>query len=809
MGMEASPTNGENFFVGFEPNILDQYDSSTYHFRLFLTRQDFFISGKIGERSDQITVAESGVTGIGIDEVIIEDVHGYSAEVGGSTTALSVKMTLKEPFNANLFDKLYTASLELGIDNYTKCVYFLELTFIGNDRITSQPVNVNNKKWLYPIIITKVASTITAAGTTYEIESVRHSDIAHTDQNSILLSNITIKKQEILNTIFGQGDLEAILRNLGELISARYRSLSTRITDNKWVVSLSEEMVSFLDNDLTMNKTDLESTSQEDYHFSDSTSISKAIDSILASSKKLQEKSKAENRVTNEQTGGEDISSIINKSLYKIHTEVREIAFDVQLGDYIREFKYVVYPYKISTLTASVDEGNMVQDISQQSVDLLKSEGRIRKHYNYLYTGKNADIVDFDLRFNMAWYVNLPRLNRSTVAWQTGKAFDYEADDRKYYQDRDVRSLNQLKAAIALDISDGGARKADKINSSEFSEPIISYDDSKKEQILSYFDKEGKLQSTLLKDISVDDQTRLITKFNSLETIKAKKQTERDERSKKTENINEKSDFGLYVEDYKFTSEGSNTELNEKRSSPITFKVDKMDERVSSNGTGGDAQNGTDDGRAFFSALFAQANKTNNSDLLMGDFNIKGDPFWLQPPIELNSVSYRDLHDSIEIEKFDVSPTIGSANTMLKENFFLFTTYVPNEESIFSDDVVSMGKRNVINGVYGVIKSTSKFSGGQFTQTLHATRHVLSDLNYVNLEQLVTNSNYTDDVYNEQTKQIIDIYNIKTIDPIVNQSPTLNDRFNPEQVRQQSPLTNNLNNKSGGSQIPGNGEVIP
>jgi hypothetical protein len=62
MGMEASPTNGENFFVGLEPNLLDQYDSPTYHFRLFLTRQAFFIKGEMGEKTDQITIAESGVT---------------------------------------------------------------------------------------------------------------------------------------------------------------------------------------------------------------------------------------------------------------------------------------------------------------------------------------------------------------------------------------------------------------------------------------------------------------------------------------------------------------------------------------------------------------------------------------------------------------------------------------------------------------------------------------------------------------------------------------------------------------------------
>lgn len=75
---------------------------------------------------------------------------------------------------------------------------------------------------------------------------------------------------------------------------------------------------------------------------------------------------------------------------FRITPKVRLLKFDNIRKIWAREVTYVVTPYKIY---------NIRSDVGPQGVQLFPV-----KAYNYLYTGKNDDIINFDIQFNAMYY---------------------------------------------------------------------------------------------------------------------------------------------------------------------------------------------------------------------------------------------------------------------------------------------------------------------------------------------------------------------------------------------------------------------
>jgi len=75
---------------------------------------------------------------------------------------------------------------------------------------------------------------------------------------------------------------------------------------------------------------------------------------------------------------------------FKIVPTIRLRAFDAIRKVWAREITYTVKPYKIY---------NVRLDIAPQGVQLYPT-----KNYNYIYTGKNDDVFDFDINFNALYF---------------------------------------------------------------------------------------------------------------------------------------------------------------------------------------------------------------------------------------------------------------------------------------------------------------------------------------------------------------------------------------------------------------------
>ena len=125
---QVSPTNqsfNTQLAGAVQTNVLNDYYQPTYHFRLFVTGDAVATPTP---SSNQITIAESGVTGYNIKEVEITTIPAPNPLHQQVT---SVTMKIIDPVGVSFLDGLLGAAQQLNINNYTKSIYYLELKFLA------------------------------------------------------------------------------------------------------------------------------------------------------------------------------------------------------------------------------------------------------------------------------------------------------------------------------------------------------------------------------------------------------------------------------------------------------------------------------------------------------------------------------------------------------------------------------------------------------------------------------------------------------------------------------------------------------
>lgn len=724
-------------------NILNQYDTSTYHFRLYMVSPIYFMDGKTGPEAEQIILAESGCTAIGIDEVTFTTVHGYESSVEGSGTATKFDITLTQPFNADLYDRMYSASLALGIPNYSKCPYFLELYFLGNDPETSQPTLISGLKWTWMLQVLNVSSEITSNGSKYSLSAVDVGDMAFSDQACVL------QEASVVNE--SAATVKDALQGLVENLEVKQKLKGNVLVRDEWVINVVGDDADELKNSRIVPAEQQKSTSrQNDLHFTDGTSIQKAIDEILANSHYFQEKAKTSRDKLENKYDKDDIKDKVFKSLPKIIPHVDIIDYDPLRGDYARRYTYNIAVYKISTVLSSPEEGALSKEEIKERVHLYINHNKIVKHYNYLFTGKNTEVYNFDLKFKTAWYVSLPRKEGKYTSANVGVG-ERAKDEVISFSQKKVNELNNIVAPLHKDDSDNiNKTEAESIKN------IQKIIDKKKEEInknnaiVRPDEKANALKSNeeLAKDIiKLEDgiqsiKTGKLTVDNvSSSTLRLAKGYANGERIVDQMRPDpSKNPFKKYVEDFEITNTNSYDKINSKRRLPISFVETNEDEMVA--GIGG--INSSNEDKVLYSALFAQGNRSMGSDLIRVEIHIKGDPFWLGQS-KLKNGTIIPAKEMIENESRGENIDQNLTTHYTRENYFLFTTQTPDSNVILSEEGASFSRSSMINGIYGVIMGKHTFNGGKFTSVLTAVIESVSDVRLVDIENYLANGTQNPD----------------------------------------------------------------
>jgi len=378
-----------------------------------------------------------------IDEV---EIHSLltTGEKTGYSQATNVSFTVVEPYSINGFlEALHVSAVSAGYPGWQTAKFVLVLDFWGYPDNKNQdfpaPEKIPGSSRYFPIIFSTVDIEVTEKGTVYKCSLTPPSDRAMANPNQ-LKSTINMKGKTVyeilknfmdqLNKQTAQSDqdsreTEVIKHDIYKIsfpdwdpktgLNFNKDQKNQEIAKSKMGESLKDSgNYSFLPPGST--------TKKNAYHSkdSDATPTPTPEDQIKQPEKNKPNPYNSDFQVqaTEGSNIHEIISSVIRDSEYiknKFKDLPRSIGSDGMIDYFMirinvkdfkeidkvskkpyQEFEYVVYPYKVHY---SCIPGYASLPINYNQLNL-----QVGRSYNYIYTGKNVDILNFKLEFNNLFF---------------------------------------------------------------------------------------------------------------------------------------------------------------------------------------------------------------------------------------------------------------------------------------------------------------------------------------------------------------------------------------------------------------------
>jgi hypothetical protein len=735
-----------------EDNILNDYDRYAYHLQLVMVNDrdsedpDVDIN-LLDHKIRYIVVAESGVTaGFNITDCEIKDTVSHNFRTKNSSS-VEVDMTIVEPYNMSLPDKLYEAAKSLAVLNWRLQKMFLILWFDKYD-IDGNIVRTNPVVKVYKLTIVEISNTLTAAGTVYKLKFTVVNNLGFTNQYFIIPQsyNITlgnrpppggpVQFQPQPNippggpTLPGAGARAAA--SSGSTVGVFFLLLEQELnkfyvdlrrnTDPDTPAALQAQQVVFyrfqVDADLGLQEIIFRpNVNNRRAGFSQvgntveitvgrGISIGNLVDDICASIKKV------EWFIPDNQSG-------IVKVPW-IECRVEYIGWDQVLNDYIKRFTFHIGVRETRRPIPTREFGQafqLIQAWNEARLQAISAENNLRKAYLYFYTGNNTEIINLDVKFSLLHHIPLPLLAQNTVLPSAFSALSASQSQMAAAVGRRAQ-LQTEQTSIAAQLAEL-SRTRSQLNPDEYAQRFAALT-ARFDQIDTELAQLGQVvagRSLVIYDpetANILQRTVDGSVINYLE--QARNLTEPDRQRLEQARAAAAARRRQSVE----FAEDITTQALQVSPTNLTYLTDPRDlvNFVRAVPSGSDGQS-----RQLYSSITTQIYE-RKQDMVNITMEIRGDPYWLG---RSNSERDRELINKEGDITVDVADLSQYATYSQYDNYFLLAFRagtIPNESTGFmnlKDDV------DFFNALYCVIEVTHIFREGKFTQQIQATRDLLSN----------------------------------------------------------------------------------
>lgn len=412
---------GTNNKPGIEvrPNLLHEFANWTYTIAWYMLPTDTYNSvirtGNIGDTGTLI--AKSGGVGSKLDQAMAGDVYfrnlRFTSVIGNrrasaATNNFELEMTVVEPYGASLIAELAAMALNMTGESSVspaEVPYLLEIDFAGyQDDGTPIPsilgTRSKGKKYI-PVKILSIEMKLESAGSVYTISMAPYSYFAQTARYADMEFATTLKGKQVIEMLGRQGNGLMAQLNLNEQKKVRkgiikyadeynidlYSFTSNGSSDQSMSISpftypqnggdSTVAKVRPADNDPTMGV----------FNVGAGNIIKDVIKNVVLSSQYFNEKVKP--------ASPNDTS--IPAELIKIIPviEVMKDKFDPARNEFAKKITFKVFN--------TLNFGEIFPYVGNAPV----SDWGYSKIYNWLFTGKNEDVITVDLAFQFIYFVEM------------------------------------------------------------------------------------------------------------------------------------------------------------------------------------------------------------------------------------------------------------------------------------------------------------------------------------------------------------------------------------------------------------------
>lgn len=396
--------------MDYTPNPLNDYMSYTYNIQIYMINPTLLGSDIDPIQSGILMADNAQMAEFSISSVT----HTYNLDPGHVRTSIGsyFDIVIEEQNGAQFFESMLMSANYLGIPKHLDAAYAIVIKFKG--RKEDNMPNEFNQIFKYFVTFKNVGVKINNLGSTYNISAVE----THVDAFEYLrgVEKLTLTYDAL---------------TVGEAVSILEKKLKDAITA-AWELDPNAEYpyqiaIEFDEDTKEWAKWDLEKANAPDIEKNDKTHIGDKINMSIFSGTtmheylaRILEKTENYKKIPTypngyakdngpDQPTTQSLSSI--KYGFKIITNVENLNWDVLRQDYQKRITFRIkkhlYPNWI------IDSSEYLKTINSPTEQLsrlsnLKKAGLLRKRYDYLFTGKNTEVMSLDLSFDMTYYVISP-----------------------------------------------------------------------------------------------------------------------------------------------------------------------------------------------------------------------------------------------------------------------------------------------------------------------------------------------------------------------------------------------------------------
>jgi hypothetical protein len=746
------------------PNPLNEFANYTYHVRFSMIDSNQAYQIKSGDRlnqKNQIIIAESGATA------------AYNITRFNTTTLctpnfrsrnipyMSWKMTITEPFGLTFPDYVFAAANQLNIRNGNRFPFFVEVWFNGyNEDGTIAAENICYKVWR--VMIIDMSLSASHVGSTYEIEGIADNGIGSSNQYSMTPATIKIDGIET----FGN----AIKKLEDEMNSAAKKAENAK-TATEYKIEAPEFMKSW-----KIVPPTADANSQRQGSMSGQTSakggneipinkgqdIGNFVTYMLA---KCGDEADRWYRGVNATSSTPSFDKNGLGQVIQIYSEVEVGDYNEMLNDYNRKIIFRIVPHVTTRTVSDPEQAKKMQNIAIQAakVSYLQAHKLLNKRYDYFYTGKNTEVIKFDIQINNFWSISLPaylgtrsyaQMSHGAVAAPNSAGFRENLGYGQAYKlaesvqaqikeiDKLINSLtsnSDLKGII--DKATGGQLPGAISNLQNLPNTI---QDLSSGQINSLLSQLGGT-SSVLNSLSSAAATAAKAQISRLSILNQKPVPQFDTGTRNTLDALQKSIASLVSELSQTSRAVQDTRAGQFRGGKyledIKSKVESDDELkvaflVENRPLGQDGNSNGSEGKQNMNAVAPSGslppganmfgsimnNLYERNQMMEIDLEIRGDPWWLG----LTNIEENDYTKRVYSSGSTTSDADTYANFLNGENVILLSFKTGSNYNEQTGFMTFNSDADTFNGLFAVREVESKFENGSFTQSLKAWKELFS-----------------------------------------------------------------------------------
>jgi len=395
-----------------------------------------------------------------IDNVEIETIIAPT-EVTRVSNALSLKFEVYEPYSMGLFlQTLQLAAIKAGYENYNRAPYALFLEFVGytdNSRVPVVESSFQTRR-VIPMKFSNIEFEVTEGGSKYTVNAFPWNEQALGESAQTIKHDVTIKGNNI-STALETGE-KSLTKNINDNLEEKNQNdalirkdeyivlFPSSLEDLQMVISQQEdqaasenqdqeqvqataqtqsgivEKIRELANDesrtnqIGLSKFNFDFIQKGDTPFGKTNEVYDGVKAIFDDKNVTVNKDVGEFTFPQGTTMEKVIEEMIimteygqsaatapveenngNLPWYRIQTHTYIVPDEETLkrsGEHPKLFVYIVMPYYVHSSAFS--------SVTKPSVGIESRKNAAAKEYNYIYTGKNEDILDFSIVINNAYY---------------------------------------------------------------------------------------------------------------------------------------------------------------------------------------------------------------------------------------------------------------------------------------------------------------------------------------------------------------------------------------------------------------------